>query len=235
MLMANLDVKEFSSWLKKQVGMPYLWGGQNETLYDLIRKLAKSKNQSDSKTELMLKFLENIGIKDVHFFDCSGLGVDYLLKHNAITSDTTAAGLYKKCKPISAEEVEEGCWGFLKDKNGKIYHIGYMVDNDNIIHAFNQQKGVIIENRKIRKWIYAKPEFAFKFVEPQKLKYDDLTVGDKVTITNSIKGYNNANNALTSKNPTVTYPSGTYYVYKKYNGSVNISKIKGVPGAWVVL
>ena len=233
--MAKLDVKEFSAWVKSQVGMPYLWGGQNETLFDLIRKLAKSKNQSTENTSQMLKFLENMGIKDVHFFDCSGLGVDYLIRNGVITYDTTAAGLYKKCEPITDQEVVEGCWGFLKDSSSKIYHIGYVVDGDKIVHAFNQQKGVIIEDRKIRKWIYARPDFAFAFEKPQKPQYYTLSVGDKVTLTESIKGYNNADNALKGKNHTVTYPSGTYYVYKKHNGSVNISKTKGVPGAWVIL
>lgn len=233
--MAKLNVKEFSTWLKAQVGMPYLWGGQNETLFDLIRKLAKNKNQSTEKTNQMLKFLENMGIKDVHFFDCSGLIVTYLLKNKVITYDTTAAGLYKKCTPIDASEISEGCWGFLKDKDGDIYHVGVLVDNDKMVHAFNQQKGVIIEDRKIRKWIYARPDFAFAFENPQKPQYDTLSVGDKVTITQSIKGYNNADNAFKAKNPTVTYPSGTYYVYKKHNGAVNITRTKGVPGAWVVL
>lgn len=233
--MSKLKVKEFSSWVKSQVGMPYLWGGQNETLFDLIRKLAKSKNQSTEKTNQMLKFLESKGIKDVHFFDCSGLVVDYLIRNGVITYDTTAAGLYKKCEPITDQEVVEGCWGFLKDSSGKIYHIGYVVDGDKIVHAFNQQKGVIIEDRKIRKWIYARPDFAFTFTKPQKPQIDTLAVGDKVTLTESVKGYNTADNALKGKNPTVTYSSGEYYVYKIHNGAVNISKKKGSAGAWVLL
>ena len=48
--MGRLPVKDFSKWLKQQVGMPYLWGGQNESLFDLIRQLAAKKN-SPIKTQ----------------------------------------------------------------------------------------------------------------------------------------------------------------------------------------
>ncbi len=232
--MAKLDVKDFSKWLKEQVGNAYCWGGQGESVYDLVRKFAKSKDQSDANTDKMLAYMKKYGARDIKFYDCSGLGVTYLLDKKAITCDTTAAGLCRKCTPVKDTEVTEGCWAFLKNENG-IYHIGYVVDNDMVVHAFNQEKGVIMEKRTARKWIYARPDFAFAFASPQKPLYDTLAVGDKVTIAESIKGYNNAYNALKSKNTTVTYSNGEYYVYKKHNGAVNITKKKGVAGAWVVL
>lgn len=228
------ELLDFLEYVESKVGCPYCWGGNGETLYDIVAKYAKGKSQSEEKTVKMLGFMEDNGIKDTQFFDCSGLGVKWLLDHDKIDHDTTAAGLYRKCTPIKENEVTTGCWCFLKNDNG-IYHIGYLVDDDTAVHAYNQQKGVIKEKRTARKWIYARPDFAFAFEKPQKPQYDDLSVGDKVTLTESVKGYNNADNALKAKNATVTYPSGTYYVYKKHNGAVNITRTKGVPGAWVVL
>lgn len=233
--MGRLSVKEFSKWLKEQVGMPYLWGGQNESLFDLIRGLAAKKEQSDKNTEKMIAFIEKKFTKDIRFFDCSGLAVSYLLERKALEYDTTASGLYRLCKPINDSQVEEGDWCFLKDSDGDIYHIGYVVDNGMVVHAYNQEKGVIMEKRTERKWIYARPDFAFSFTKTQKPQIDTLEVGDKVTLTESIKGYNTADNAIKGYNPTVTYPAGEYYVYKVYNGAVNITRIKGKPGAWVVL
>lgn len=232
--MAKLDVKDFSKWLKEQVGNAYCWGAQGETVYDLVRKFAKGKNQSDEKTDKMLTYMKKYGSGNIKFYDCSGLGVCYLLDKKAITEDTTAAGLYRKCTPVKDNEVTEGCWAFLKNENG-IYHIGYVVDNDMVIHAFNQEKGVIMEKRTARKWIYARPDFAFTFKTAQNAPKDPLKIGDKVTLTKSVKGYNTADNALKAKNPTVTYPSGEYYVYKFYKNAVNITKNKNVPGAWVLL
>ena len=231
--MAKLIVKEFTAWLKEQVGNAYMWGGQNESVYDLVKILAEKKGQSSAKTEKMLEYMKKYGARDIRFFDCSGLGVTYLLEKKAITSDTTASGLYKKCEPINESEVVEGCWCFLKNDSG-IYHIGYVVDNDMVVHAFNQEKGVIMERRTARKWIYAKPTFAFAFESAQKPNVATLNIGDKVTLTESVKGYNTANNALKGIDHVAIYPSGTYYVYKKYKNVVNISKSKNVPGAWVM-
>jgi hypothetical protein len=104
-----------------------------------------------------------------------------------------------------------------------------------IVHAFNQEKGVIMEKRTERKWIYARPDFAFAFEKPQKPLYDTLSVGDKVTIDENIKGYNDEYSALKGGKESVIYPKGSYYVYKKSMGSVNITRNKSVPGAWVVL
>lgn len=233
--MGKLQVKEFTKWVKEQVGNAYLWGGQGESVYELVRKLAKKNGQSDERTDKMLKYMNKMGAKDIKFFDCSGLSIYYLMKNNAISYDTTASGLYKLCSPINDSQVVEGDWCFLKNANGDIYHIGYVVDNEKIVHSLNQEKGVIIENRASRKWIYARPDFAFDFTKPQKPQIDTLEVGYKVTLTESIKGYNTADNALKRRNPTVTYPSGEYYVYRVYNGAVNITKSNGKPGAWVVL
>ena len=228
------DLLDFLEYVESKVGCCYMWGGQGETLYDIVAKYAKGKSQSESSTIKMLNYMEDNGIKDTQFFDCSGLGVKWLLDHDKIDYDMTAAGLYRLCTPIKDSEVQEGCWCFLKNSNG-IYHIGYLVDDNTVVHAFNQEKGVIKEKRSARKWIYARPDFAFTFTKPQKPQIDTLAVGDKVTLTESVKGYNTADNALKGKNPTVTYSSGEYYVYKIHNGAVNISKKKGSAGAWVLL
>lgn len=228
------ELLDFLEYVESKVGCCYCWGGQGETLYDIVAKFAKGKNQSENNTVAMLGFMEDSGIKDTQFFDCSGLGVKWLLDHGKIEYDTTAAGLYRKCTPITEKEVTTGCWCFLKNSNG-IYHIGYLIDDDTAVHAFNQAKGVIKENRNARKWIYARPDFAFAFEKPQKPLYDTLSVGDKVTIDKDIKGYNDECSALKGGKESVIYPKGSYYVYKKSMGSVNITRNKSVPGAWVVL
>lgn len=59
-------------------------------------------------------------------------------------------------------------------------------------------------------------------------------VGQTIKISNSISGHNNAADAMAGRNRTTTYKAGTYYIYKKYtNGAINITRVKGTPGAWV--
>ena len=158
--MAKLKPSVFVEYVLSKVGCPYLWGGQGETLYEIITKYAKSKNQSDSATKNMIKFM---GIKDVQFFDCSGLGVDFLMKHGILSYDTTADGLYRKCDKISKDEVVLGDFAFLLDISGKATHIGYVVDNGYVVHAWDQKVGVIKEKLSKRNWVYGRPNFAFEF------------------------------------------------------------------------
>ena len=88
--MAKAKVSEFVPYIKSKVGSAYLWGGQGERLYDIIAMYADKKDQSESNTVKMLGFLEDKGILDIQFFDCSGLGVDFLLKQGAISLRTKA-------------------------------------------------------------------------------------------------------------------------------------------------
>ncbi|MDO4813762.1 MAG: polysaccharide deacetylase family protein [Gemella sp.] len=52
-------------------------------------------------------------------------------------------------------------------------------------------------------------------------------------VSNPIKTYNSAASASKKSGATVTYQSGTYHIYKKYNGMLNISKTQGKAGAWI--
>lgn len=231
----KVKTSEFIKWVESKVGCPYLWGGQGETLFDMVRKYCATKSQSKEATEKMITFLKKKGVVDKEFFDCSGLGVKYLLDHGALKYDTTADGLYKKCVLISMDEVRAGDWVFfIKDR--RAVHIGYMVTDTEVVHALDQTVGVIREKLSANKeWNgVGRPEFCMEYDLPQNTTTDDLKPGDKITTTD-IKVYKTADNALKGKNAVCTYSAGTYYVYKVYNGAVNITRHKGIPGAWVVL
>ena len=233
--MPKVKASEFISYIESKVGSAYLWGGQGERLYDIVAKYATTKNQSESKTVKMLGFLENNGIQDIQFFDCSGLGVSYLLEQGAISCDMTADGIYKKCKKIVKNEARPSDMVFLINSSGKATHIGYLVEENVVVHALNQSVGVIREPLGKRKWKFGRPEFCMEYDLEQKIDISTLKPGDMISINKEVNGYNTAANAIAAVNPTVTYPAGTYYVYKVYGQAVNITKKKGVAGAWVIL
>lgn len=56
---------------------------------------------------------------------------------------------------------------------------------------------------------------------------------EKYTLAKSTKVYTNASDAKNNKNATGTYSAGTYYVYKKSDGMINITKTKGKAGGWI--
>lgn len=236
--MAKAKVSEFTKYIRSKVGCAYLWGGQGESLFSLLRKLAKQNGQSDAKTEQTIAYMKSKGIKDMEVFDCSGLSVTYLLSVGAISYDMTADGIYDKCKKIKKEESREGDMVFLLNASENATHIGYLVDKKTVVHALNQSRGVIEEDVSKRKWVFGRPEFCLEYdLNEEKAETDskDLKIGDKITIKEPVLGYNTAANAKSGTNPAVTYPAGTYYVYRVYGGAVNITRSKGTPGAWVML
>lgn len=233
--MPKAKASEFISYIESKVGSAYLWGGQGESLYDIIAMYADKKNQSESNTVKMLGFLEDKGIPDIQFFDCSGLGVKFLLDQDAISYDMTADGLYKKCKKIVKNKARPSDMVFLINSSGKATHIGYLVEENVVVHALNQSVGVIREPLGKRKWKFGRPEFCVEYDLEQKIDISTLKPGDMISINKEVNGYNTAANAMAAVNPTVTYSAGKYYVYKVHGQAVNVTKKKGAPGAWVIL
>lgn len=58
---------------------------------------------------------------------------------------------------------------------------------------------------------------------------------DKVTLSKTVDVYMNGQDAKNRKNPVKKYPAGTYYVFNRVSGAVNVSRVKGQAGAWVNL
>ena len=52
-------------------------------------------------------------------------------------------------------------------------------------------------------------------------------------LVTSCKAYNTAADAKNRKNATATYGAGTYYVYNKADGMINVTQKKGTPGGWI--
>lgn len=226
--MPKVKVSEFVEYVKSTVGNAYLWGGQGETLVDLVESLASKKGQSKSNTDKMFSFMKSNGFKDMRFFDCSGLAVYYLLKKKAITSDMTADMLYNKCDKISKESAGIGDWVFLGTSSKKT-HIGYITGKNEVVHAYNQERGVIKEKLNSgRNWYYARPNFCIDFGSTS-------TESGKVTIDEYIKVYRTARDAELGVNSISVYAPGSYFIYKVSGKATNITKKKGTPGAWVVL
>ena len=202
---------------------------------DLIRSLAKTKGQSEAATNKMLAFLNAHGVQDKTFYDCSGLGVEYLLKVGAIAGDMTANMLYNKCTMINKSDLRAADFVFFLNKSGFANHVGYMIDKETVVHALDQSVGVIKEKLSDRKeWVaFGRPNFCITY-DIASVK-EPLKYNDPIVLTESVTGYNSSSNAIKGVDPVTVYPPGTYYFYKAYGAATNITKHKGVAGAWVIL
>ena len=72
--------------------------------------------------------------------------------------------------------------------------------------------------------------YGVKYVAPSATTQSSV---EKYTLVVDCKTYMNADNAKSRTDSVGKYKAGSYYVYKKANGMINISKNKGKAGAWI--
>lgn len=123
----------------------YVWGGQGE-LTKTSADIAKLESMETSKDNVkrILKHLADIyPIPDnSRMFDCSGLITYHLLKLKLIKSDTTADGLFKKCKKIEKVQLRPGDLVFKVNSSGKAVHVAMYDGANYIIEAVGRDEGV---------------------------------------------------------------------------------------------
>lgn len=56
---------------------------------------------------------------------------------------------------------------------------------------------------------------------------------NKFTLKNTVSGFRTANNAKSSTNPVNQLAKGEYFIFKKYNGMINVSKSANSAGSWI--
>lgn len=140
------SIEKFIAWLTAQLKSIYVWGAQGE--YNLtdeqIRRMETNSTNADRAIALKRK-RQAEGMKDIRAFDCSGLVVCYLLENGYIKSDSTAAGLYEKCKKLTKADLKAG--DFVFRYNGtKIHHVGVYIDDEMVIHSKGRDAGVVKEH-----------------------------------------------------------------------------------------
>jgi hypothetical protein len=148
--MSNL-LKKFIDYLIMQVRNHsiYAWSGQGQdhnTISEAwIRKVETTTENANRaiaywKTQVAAGFGNKL-----RAFDCSGLGVYWLLANGIIDRDRSAEDLRQLCDKVSV--AKPGDFVFRLRSNGTAKHIGYVVDDAlNIIEAKGRDDGVCMTN-----------------------------------------------------------------------------------------
>ena len=199
-------------------GVVYLWGANCEVITEELLESLKDTFGEEHYVNVLLDQVEGkIGA------DCSGLA------EPLSGEDNTAAGYYASCKVrenVSEMPRDRICLLFRREK-GEIVHMAFFTGDGMLYEMWSGcDHKEFIESE----WTeYGIPEW---IEQP-----DKLIVGGTVITKESLKAYNNAQNAKNGVKPLKKYAAGVYYVYKidEKTGAVNITKTKDKPGAWVML
>ena len=206
-------------------GAVYLWGANCEVITEELLESLKDNFGPEHYEKVSLDKVEGkIGA------DCSGLA------EPLSGEDNTAAGYYANCKKrgdISKMPKDKICLLFRKQK-GKLVHMAFYTGDGMLYEMWSGcDHREFIESE----WTYyGIPDWIIQ--EDLQDDKKSLSVGDKVIVKNALKRYNTARDAKNDMRVLKDlYEPGTFYVYKidAPTGAVNISKMKGEKGSWVML
>lgn len=201
------EFSEFKAYLISMLGMMYVLGAQGNKFVSLLNKLcAMEKNDCELVqnvlTLLQKKLDAGVNINSLLAFDCSGLGMKWLMEKNIFKHDMTAKDMYNSIpnKVKSLNAVKEGDFVFTNS----LGHVGYYIGDNMVIEARGTAYGVVMTDLYKREWKkIARPDW-WEGVEPvpekpvltRELYYTDskpLMHGDDVKeaqILLTEKGYN---------------------------------------------
>lgn len=145
-------LNEFCDYLLSRVGCSlYVLGAQGQSIKgladDWIHKTEQTYSQNpDDNAKRVMALLDKRLPDDLYFYDCSGLGVDWLMEQGLIKKDMTANSMFTQlCTKLSKAELRRGDWVFIRrGSTGNISHIGYIVDDAlNVVESAGRDVGVI--------------------------------------------------------------------------------------------
>ena len=148
------NLKEFIDYLNAQIGQPYIWGGQHTVLTPDNYKTVITRREKDPDNQLAVeRYCENAfenGETVLYGYDCSGLGMYWLQNVKGVFAhDMSANSMMGVCE--QTDELKAGYWVF-RVKDGKATHIGYMVTDNEVIHAAGRKLGVVRVRYKASYW-----------------------------------------------------------------------------------
>lgn len=113
-----------------------------------------------------------------------------------------------------ASEQEEAKISFTKEENTGYSKNQEIKQEETIKTSAEEESSKVTEKQEINTRAY------------------DLNIGDKISVKNSFPVYETSDNARDDNLQSSTYEQGVYYVFKKTNDAINISRYADSPGGW---
>lgn len=163
MAKVTANFSDFKTYLIAQLGMMYVLGAQGHKFVSLLDRLCAMEKNDPKLIQNVLTLLKKkldagVDINTLLAFDCSGLGMFWLMKNNIFEYDMTAKDMYNSIpeKVKSLSSVRPGDFVFT-DSLG---HVGYAIGDDMVIEARGTAYGVVMTDLYKREWAkIARPDW----------------------------------------------------------------------------
>lgn len=181
------SLNDFINYLEQEIknGSIYVLGAQGQRYpftdeWLLYREHNSQSNVNRIKKTLEKRIADGYDPKNIGAFDCSGLGMYYLIKEKYLPSDLNANGMRGQCEVIDKTDLKRGDWVFVME-DGRATHIGYVVDDKlNVIEARGRDYGVVKTEFAKRSWNhYGRPKMFKAEIEAASPIMRELRKGDK--------------------------------------------------------
>lgn len=208
---------------------------------DLVSWCKEQKNKANAYRLGGIGRYEN----GVRIFDCVGL-IKCFIWHDYSSSNASYYG--KTCPDKNEtgffnEATEKGTIDTIPEIPGlMVYqpgHIGVYLGNGQVIEstaAFDKKIVITYFKGNHPDTSYKRTTWTHWFKMPY-LTYDAQesveASEDTYELVVACKIYMNSDNAANHKDSVGTYDAGTYYVFNKANGMINVTKTKGTAGGWI--
>ena len=188
MAKVKVEFSEFKSYLISNLGMMYVLGAQGHKFVDLLDRLCAMEKKDIDLVNNVLTLLEKklkagVDINTLLAFDCSGLGMKWLIDNGIFKYDMTAKDMYNSIpqKVSSLDSVRAGDFVFTES----LGHVGYAIGDDSVIEARGTSYGVVLTDLYKREWTkIARPDWWIDVEKPvlrrELYLTDPLMKGDDV-------------------------------------------------------
>lgn len=188
MAKVKVEFSEFKSYLISMLGMMYVLGAQGHKFVDLLDRLCAMEKKDIDLVNNVLTLLEKklkagVDINTLLAFDCSGLGMKWLIDNGIFKYDMTAKDMYNSIpqKVESLNSVRAGDFVFTES----LGHVGYAIGDDSVIEARGTAYGVVLTDLYKREWTkIARPDWWIDVEKPilrrELYLTDPLMKGDDV-------------------------------------------------------
>lgn len=188
MAKVKVEFSDFKTYLISNLGMMYVLGAQGHKFVSLLDRLCAMENNNPPLIQNVLTLLKKkldagVDINTLLAFDCSGLGMKWLIDNGIFKYDMTAKDMYNSIpqKVESLNSVRAGDFVFTES----LGHVGYAIGDDSVIEARGTSWGVVLTDLYKREWTkIARPDWWIDVEKPilrrELYLTDPLMKGDDV-------------------------------------------------------